>query len=510
MTEGCRRATQYFEGYGTSSASKYFDKKKANILRNLTLLTDLYQLTMGYGYFREGKHEQEACFDIFFRPQKLITYSVAAGVEQMCDYLENLHFDEDDLAYLRSLNLFDEDFLGYLKNLKFTGDVYSVREGELVFPYEPIVTVKAPMLQAQLVETALLTFINHQTLIASKSAKICAAANGGVMEFGLRRAQGADAGTYGARAAMIGGCVGTSNVYAGKLFDVPVSGTMAHSWVMNFDSEVEAFRAYARCFPENCLLLVDTYDTLRSGVPHAIEVFKELKAAGYKPVGIRLDSGDLAYLSKEARKMLDKAGFPDTIICASGDLDENSVRSLKEQGAKIDSWGIGTKLITSADLPALGGVYKLSAVFLSDGTEIPKIKLSDTTEKITNPSFKEVYRIYDEKTGKAVADLITRKGEKIDESKPLTIFHPVDTWKRMTLEHFKVRILREKIFDRGKRLLKAVPVTEHAAYFKAEYARFWEEYTRADMPHIYKVDLSEELYRLKKSMVEKFGRGEEC
>ncbi len=474
-------------------------------MRNLTLLTDLYQLTMGQGYFNENKHEQLAVFDVFFRPNRLITYSVAAGMEQVAEYLEDLHFSEDDIAYLRSLGCFSEEFLAYLGGLRFTGDVMAVREGELVFPYEPILTVTAPMVQAQLVETAILTFVNHQTLIATKAAKIVDAAGGGVMEFGLRRAQGADAGIYGARAAMIGGCVGTSNVYAGKLFDVPVSGTMAHSWVMNFPSELEAFRAYARCFPDGCLLLVDTYDTLRSGVPHAIEVFRELRASGHEPKGIRLDSGDLAYLSKEARKMLDGAGFPDAIICASGDLDENSISSLKEQGAKIDSWGVGTKLITSADLPALGGVYKLAAVF-ENGAEIPKIKLSDTTEKITNPGVKALYRLYDGKTGKAVADYITRAGETVDGSKPLEIFHPVETWKRMTLKNFTVRDLRVPLVRNGKRVSPPVHVGRHAEYFRAEKARFWEEYTRRDMPHIYKVDLSPALYALKAEMVK--GRGE--
>lgn len=472
-------------------------------MRNLTLLTDLYQLTMGQGYFNEGKHEQRAVFDVFFRPNRLITYSVAAGMEQAAQYLENLHFDESDIAYLRSLEMFSEEYLSYLAKLRFTGDVRAVREGEIVFPYEPIVTVSAPMLEAQLVETALLTFINHQTLIASKAAKICAAAGGGVMEFGLRRAQGADAGVYGARAAMIGGCVGTSNVYAGKLFHVPVSGTMAHSWVMNFPSEVEAFRAYAECFPDNCLLLVDTYDTLRSGVPNAITVFRELREKGYEPKGIRLDSGDLAYLSKKAREMLDEAGFENAIICASGDLDEALIRSLKEQGARIDTWGVGTKLITSADMPALGGVYKLAAVY-ENGKEIPKIKLSDTTEKITNPGVKEVLRIYDAATDKAIADYIVRAGERVDTSKPLTIFHPVDTWKRMTIENFRVRDLREDLFRGGKRVAPERTLAEIAAYRKSEMSRFWEEYLRQDMPHIYKVDLSDALYGLKQELVEEY------
>ena len=473
-------------------------------MRNLTLLTDLYQLTMGQGYFTEGRHTERAVFDVFFRPNKLITYSVAAGMEQAAEYLENLHFDGEDIDYLRSLGIFTEDYLSCLRDLCFTGDVTAVREGEIVFPYEPILSVSAPMLEAQLVETALLTFINHQTLIASKAAKICAAAGGGVMEFGLRRAQGADAGIYGARAAMIGGCVGTSNVYAGKLFDVPVSGTMAHSWVMNFPSELEAFRAYAKSFPDNCLLLVDTYDTLRSGVPNAVTVFRELRAAGHEPKGIRLDSGDLAYLSKAARAMLDEAGFENAVICASGDLDETLIRSLKAQGARIDTWGVGTKLITSADMPALGGVYKLAAVY-EGGREVPKIKLSDTTEKITNPGVKEVYRLYDRPTGKAIADLITRAGEKIDETRPLTIFHPVDTWKRMTLTDFTVRRLREPLFAAGKRVAPRYSLAEIAAYRAREQGNFWEEYLRQDMPHIYKVDLSDELYRLKKQLVEQFG-----
>ncbi len=474
-------------------------------MRNLTLLTDLYELTMGQGYFNEGRHEEIAVFDVFFRPNALITYSVAAGMEQAAEYLENLSFGEEDLDYLRSLGIFTEPYLNYLSRLRFTGDVDAVREGELVFPYEPILSVRAPMIEAQLVETALLTFVNHQTLIASKAAKIVDAAGGGVMEFGLRRAQGADAGIYGARAAMIGGCVGTSNVYAGKLFHVPVSGTMAHSWVMNFPSELEAFRAYARSFPGNCLLLVDTYDTLRSGIPNAITVFRELREKGYEPKGIRLDSGDLAYLSKEARRMLDEAGFESAVVCASGDLDEYSIASLKEQGARIDSWGVGTKLITSADLPALGGVYKLAAVF-EGGKEIPKIKLSDTTEKITNPGVKELYRIYDNKTGKAIADYIARGGEKIDEGAPLELFHPVETWKRMHIENFRVRNLRTPLIRGGKRTESSRPLSEIAAYFRAEKAHFWEEYTRRDMPHIYKVDLSPALYALKTEMTAR-GKG---
>lgn len=473
-------------------------------MRNLTLLTDLYQLTMGYGFFRQKKHEEEVVFDLFFRKNSLITYSISAGLEQAMDYLLGWRFDEEDIAYLRGLNLFDEDFLAYLKNMKFSGDVYAVKEGTPVFPGEPILTVKAPLIQAQFAETALLNIINHQTLIATKSSKICRATNGRgiVMEFGLRRAQAPDAGIYGARAAIIGGCSSTSNVLTGQTFDVPVAGTMAHSWVMGYDSEYEAFKAYAEAYPENCMLLVDTYDTLRSGVPNAIKVFKELKAKGYTPKGIRLDSGDLAYLSKKARKMMDEAGFPEAKICVSGDLDERSINSLLQQGAKIDSWGVGTKLITSEDLPALGGVYKMSAVIDKDGTITPKIKLSDNTAKITNPAFKSLYRLYDKENGMAIADLITVKGEEVDESKPLTLFHPVETWKRHEVENFTAEELLTQIVKDGKLVYKFPKLMEIQAYSKGELEKFWEEYLRLDMPQVYKVDLSDKLHTLKTKMID--------
>ena len=334
-----------------------------DVKRNLTLLTDLYELTMMNGYLKKDKADEVVIFDVFFRQNELITYSLAAGLEQAIDYILGFRFSKSDIDYLRSINVFDEEFLTYLEGLKFTGDIYSVPEGTMVFPGEPILTVKAPVIEAQLIETAVLNIINHQTLIASKAAKIrYSAGNDLVMEFGLRRAQGPDAGIYGSRASVIGGCNSTSNVLAGKLFDIPVAGTHAHSWVMSFESEYEAFKAYAEIYPDNALLLVDTYDTLKSGIPNAIKVFDELKAQGKKPKGIRIDSGDLAYLTKKARKMLDEAGYPDTVICASGDLDEKLIQSLKLQGAKINSWGIGTKLITSADMPALGGVYKLAGV----------------------------------------------------------------------------------------------------------------------------------------------------
>ena len=473
-------------------------------MRNLTLLTDLYQLTMGYGFYRQNKHEEEVVFDLFFRKNSLITYSISAGLEQAMDYLLNWRFDDEDIAYLRSLNLFSEDFLEYLRNMKFTGDVYAVKEGTPVFPAEPILTVKAPLIQAQFAETALLNIINHQTLIATKSSKICRATGGKgvVMEFGLRRAQGPDAGINGARAAIIGGCTSTSNLITGKTFDVPVAGTMAHSWVMDYDSEYEAFKAYADAYPDNCMLLVDTYDTLRSGVPNAIKVFKELRAKGHKPKGIRLDSGDLAYLSKKARKMMDEAGFPDALICVSGDLDERSINSLLQQGAKIDSWGVGTKLITSEDLPALGGVYKLSAVINKDGSITPKIKLSDNTAKITNPSFKNLYRLYDRENGMAIADLITLRDETVDDTKPLTIFHPVETWKRHEVENFRAEALLHTIFKGGKLVYKFPTLKEVAEYSKGELAKFWEEYLRLDMPQLYKVDLSDKLHTLKISMID--------
>ena len=471
-------------------------------MRNRTLLTDFYEITMGYGFFKQKKHEEEVVFDIFFRQNKMITYSLFAGLEQAMDYLLNWHFSEDDIAYLRSLNTFDEEFLEYLKNMRFTGDVYAVKEGEPVFPGEPILTIKAPLIQAQFAETALLNIINHQTLIATKAAKICRAAQGGVvMEFGLRRAQGPDAGIYGARAAIIGGCRSTSNVITGQMFDVSVAGTMAHSWVMDYASEYEAFKAYAKVYPDNCLLLVDTYDTLHSGIPNAIRVFKELRAEGHEPVGIRLDSGDFAYLSKKARKMLDEAGFEKAIVCASGDLDERSISSLLNQGAKINSWGVGTKLITSEEMPALGGVYKLAAVVKEDGTIVPKIKLSDNAEKITNPSFKNLFRLYDKKTGKAVADIITLRGETVDESKPLTIFHPLETWKRTTVTNFRAEELLHKIVENGKLAYKFPKLTELREFAQKELSAFWEEYLRIDMPALYKVDLSEKLHKLKTDMI---------
>lgn len=470
-------------------------------MNNLTMLTDLYQLTMMNGYLRQGRENDVAVFDLFFRKNSVITYSVAAGLQQAIDYITNIKFTQSDIDYLRSLNLFDEKFLEYLKDFSFTGDVYAVPEGTMVFPEEPIITIKAPICEAQFLETALLNIVNHETLIATKASKVAyAAKDDAVMEFGLRRAQGPDAGLHGARASVIGGCSSTSNVLAGKMFDIPVAGTHAHSWVMNFPSEYEAFKAYADIYPDACLLLVDTYDTLKSGVPNAIKVFNELRKKGHEPKGIRLDSGDLAYLSKKARKMLDDAGFPNAIICASGDLDEKLITSLKSQGAKIDLWGVGTKLITSSDLPALGGVYKLSALY-SGGKVVNKIKLSDNSNKITNPCFKEVFRIYDKENGKAQADLICVRGETFNESEPLTVFHPKDTWKRITFTNYTLKSLSQKVIENGKVIVKMPTLSQICAFAENEKQTFWDEYKRLDNPHIYKVDLSEKLYNIKNDMI---------
>lgn len=469
-------------------------------MRNLTLLTDLYQFTMMNGYAETGLADTEAVFDLFFRAQPGLDFAVAAGLEQAVEYIENLHFDEDDVKYLGSLNCFGEKFFARLKNFAFTGDVFAMREGEMVFPHEPLLTVRAPLFQAQLVETALLNIVNHQTLIATKAMHMANETKGGIAEFGLRRAQGPDAGIYGARASIIGGCVSTSNVLAGKMFGVKISGTHAHSWVMSFPTELEAFRKYAELYPEQCLLLVDTYDTLNSGVPNAIKVFDELKAKGYKPLGIRLDSGDLAYLSKKARAMLDAAGHTDAKIFASGDIDENIIASLNAQGAKIDVWGIGTKLITASPRPALGGVYKMAAIRDKDGKLVPKMKFSDTHEKITNPGFKTTYRIYDS-NGKAAADLIALADESFDTTKPLTIFHPVETWKKKTFTNYTLKRLPVQVFDKGKRVYDLPDLGSIVKYAEKAKGEFWEEYKRLINPHVYKVDLSDGLYDLKKELM---------
>ena len=473
---------------------------------NLTLLTDFYELTMMQGYFK-NKTNETVIFDAFYRTNPCGSgYAICAGLEQVIDYIENLHFEDDDIVYLRGLKIFDEDFLAYLTEFKFTGDIYSVPEGTVVFPMEPLVKVIAPIIEAQLVETAILNIVNHQSLIATKASRVCYAAKGdGVMEFGLRRAQGPDAGTLGARAAVIGGCVGTSNVLAAKKFNVPALGTHAHSWIMSFDDELTAFRIYADLYPDNATLLVDTYDTLRSGVPNAILVFQELKEAGKMPLkyGIRLDSGDLAYLSKKARKMLDAAGFTEAFIVASSDLDEYLIDSLKTQNAAINSWGVGTNLITSKDCPAFGGVYKLAAI-KRDGQFIPKIKLSENQWKITNPGNKTVYRIYDKESGMIKADLIAMVNEKYSEENPLKLFDPLATWKKTYLKagSYTIREIIKPIFLNGECVYTSPSVMEIQAYCKKEQDTLWDETRRLVNPHNVYVDLSNELFQVKNQLLD--------
>lgn len=477
--------------------------------RNLTLLTDLYELTMMQGYF-EKQQTETVIFDMFYRsnPSKG-GYAICAGLEQVIDYVKNLHFDETDVEYLRSLGIFKEPFLAYLRDFKFSGSIYAIPEGTVVFPQEPLVKVIAPILEAQLVETAILNIINHQSLIATKASRIVYAAGSGVMEFGLRRAQGPDAGIFGARAAMIAGCVGTSNVLAGQAFDVPVMGTHAHSWIMTFEDEYTAFKHYASLYPDNCTLLVDTYDTLKSGVPNAIRVFQEFKASDtpLKRFGIRLDSGDLAYLSKEARKMLDSAGLQEAYITASNDLDEYLIHDLKMQQAKIDSWGVGTNLITSEDCPAFGGVYKLAAVSDGGGNFIPKIKISENSAKITNPGDKTVHRIYEKESGKIKADLISFADETFNSEDDLLLFDPIDTWKKTLMKGgtYEVRELLTPIFKDGACIYHSPSVKEIAAYCQQEKDTLWDETKRLFYPHPVFVDLSQKLYDVKQELLNKLG-----
>lgn len=475
---------------------------------NLTLLTDLYQLTMMQGYFKNPT-DQVVIFDMFYRTNPGGgSFAITAGLEQMLEYIENLHFNDEDIEYLRNLHIFEEDFLEYLSTFHFTGDIYAIPEGTVVFPREPLVKVVAPIMEAQLVETAILNIINHQSLIATKAARVCYAAKGEtVMEFGLRRAQGPDAGIYGARAAVIGGCAGTSNVLTGKMFDVPVLGTHAHSWIMSFPDEYTAFKTYAQMYPNSCTLLVDTYDVLKSGVPNAIRVFEEMREQGIelKRYGIRIDSGDLAYLSKEAYKMLAAAGFDDAIISASSDLDEYLIDSLKTQDAKINSWGVGTNLITSKDNPAFGGVYKLAAVkSTEDENFIPKIKLSENTEKVTNPGNKTVYRIYSKSTGKIKADLITLADEIFDPNENMIIFDPVDTWKKTRIlgGTYEIRELLIPVFKGGKRVYTSPSVMELREYCLKEQETLWDESRRLVNPQKVYVDLSQKLFNLKKDLLE--------
>ncbi len=475
--------------------------------RTLTLLTDFYELTMMQGYFL-NKTNETVVFDAFYRTNPSGSgYAICCGLAQVIDYIENLKFEADDIEYLRGLNIFREEFLEYLKNFKFSGDIYAVPEGSVVFPMEPLLKVVAPIMEAQLVETAILNIINHQSLIATKASRVCYAARGeAVMEFGLRRAQGPDAGTLGARAAVIGGCIGTSNVLCAQMYGVPALGTHAHSWIMSFEDELTAFRKYAEIYPQNVTLLVDTYDTLRSGVPNAIKVFKEMQEAGkLQKYGIRLDSGDLSYLSKKARKMLDEAGFTDATICASSDLDEYLIDSLKTQGAKINSWGVGTNLITSKDCPAFGGVYKLAAVE-KNGEFMPKIKLSENQWKITNPGNKTIYRVYEKESGKIKADLIALVGEKYNENDPLLLFDPMATWKKTYLKPgtYTLREMLVPVIKKGKCVYTSPSVMEIRNYCMSELDTLWDETRRLVNPHDVYVDLSNELFHMKRTLLDSY------
>jgi len=480
--------------------------------QNLTLMTDLYELTMMQGYFKHKDQNETVIFDVFYRNNPLDSgYAISAGLEQVINYIKNLHFSKQDIEYLAGLGIFDRDFLDYLDTFRFTGDIYAIPEGTVIFPREPLIKVIAPIMQAQLVETAILTILNHQCLIATKASRVCYAARGdGIMEFGLRRAQGPDAGIYGARAAVIGGCTGTSNVLAGQLFDIPVKGTHAHSWIMSFPDEYTAFKTYADMYPTACILLVDTYDTLKSGVPNAIRVFQEMRQAGIPLTfyGIRLDSGDLAYLSKKARKMLDEAGFQDAVISASNDLDEFLIDSLKAQGAAITSWGVGTNLITSKDCPSFGGVYKLAAIMDENGVFIPKIKLSENTEKITNPGNKTILRVYEKDTGKIKADLICLVDETYSEKDPLLLFDSHEPWKKTLLAPgtYTLREIMVPIFKGGECIYESPRTMDIREYCQAELNTLWDETRRLVNPHRVYVDLSRKLYDVKIQLLDKMSQ----
>ena len=464
---------------------------------NLTMLTDFYELTMANGYFANGYKDRICYFDMFFRkvPDKG-GYAIMAGVEQLVDYIKNLQFTEEDINFLRTKKIFREKFLDYLKNFHFSCDVWAVPEGTPIFPGEPIVIVRGPVIQAQFVETMILLCINHQSLIATKTNRIVRAAQGrAVMEFGSRRAQGFDGAILGARAAYIGGCVGTACTISEKLFSVPALGTMAHSWVQLFDTEYEAFKAYATEYPASCTLLVDTYNVLKSGIPNAIKVFNEVVVPqGYRPSGIRIDSGDITYLSRKARKMLDDAGFEDCKICASNSLDEYIIQNMLLQGAKVDTFGVGERLITSSSEPVFGGVYKLVAVETETGELKSKIKISENVSKITTPCFKSLWRLYDRETDKAIADVITMHDEVIDDTKPYTIFDPEHIWKRKTLENFKAVPLLVQVFKDGECMYKERALNAIRSYCASQVDTLWEEVTRFENPHTYYVDLSQKLW----------------
>ncbi len=481
--------------------------KSANGI-NLTMLCDFYELTMGNGYFVSGMQDRMTYFDVFFREvPDGGGFAIAAGLEQIIDYVQKLHFDEEDIAYLRGRGIFDEAFLEYLRNFKFTGDIWAVPEGTPIFPREPIFTIRAPAIQAQLLETYLLLEFNHQSLIATKASRICRAADGrAVLEFGSRRAQGIAGAVTGARAAFIGGCAGTACTVSDQIYGVPAAGTMAHSWVQMFDSEYDAFVTYCKAYPTNAVLLVDTYNTLKSGIPNAIRAFNEvLRPMGITKCGIRLDSGDMAYLTQKARVMLDEAGWPECTITVSNSLDERLITELFRQGAKIDAFGVGERLITSKSTPVFGGVYKLCAVEDDEGTIIPKIKVSENVGKITNPGFKKFYRFYNRETGMAEADYICLHDETVDDSQPLEICDPQARWKRKTMENFRAYEMMVPIFKNGELVYKLPTLREIKTYCAYQVSTLWPEVKRFDYPHQYYVDLSPKLMELKDKMLSDAG-----
>lgn len=470
---------------------------------NQTLLCDFYELTMGNGYLLSGKKDMQACFDLYFRkvPDNG-GFAIAAGLSEMIEFLEQLHFGKEDIEYLRSKHQFSEEFLQYLADFKFECDVYAVPEGTPIFPNEPLVTVKGPAIQAQLLETMLLLTINHQSLIATKANRIVRAAQGRpVFEFGSRRAQGSNAAILGARAAFVGGCAGTACACCEQLYGIPAVGTMAHSWIQMYDSELEAFEAYARYYPDNCILLVDTYNVIKSGIPNAIKAYENvLKPLGKRLKGIRIDSGDITYLTKKVRKMLDAAGLTDCTIFISNSLDEYIIRDILLQGASIDSFGVGERLITSKSEPVFGGVYKLVATE-KDGKCVPKIKLSENVEKITTPGYKKVYRLFSNETGNMIADLIALYDEEFDFTKPITLFDPVYTWKKKTFENYRVEEILKPIYEKGKLVYKTPTVMESKKYCAEQVGRLWDEVKRFENPQTYYVDLSQKLWDVKHSLL---------
>lgn len=474
---------------------------------NLTMLTDFYEITMANGFFVAGQGEKIVYFDMFFRtiPDDG-GLAIMAGVEQVINYMKHLAFTEEDLTFLREKKMFDEQFLDYLRHFRFSCDVWAVPEGTPVFPHEPIVTVRGPAMQAQFVETMILVLVNHQSLIATKSSRIVRAAQGRpVMEFGSRRAQGCDGAIYGARASYIGGCSGTACTIVDREFGIPALGTMAHSWVQLFDTEYEAFKAYASTYPDACVLLVDTYDVLKSGVPNAIKVFNEvLIPNGHRPKGIRIDSGDITYLSKKARTMLDEAGFPDCAITASNSLDEYTIQDMIRQGARVDSFGVGERMITASSAPVFGGVYKLAAVE-QDGQILPRIKVSENVAKITNPGFKKLWRLYDRDNGKAIADVITLHDEVIDDTDSYEIFDPEHIWKRKTVTNFRAVPLQVQLFRNGECVYDSPSVEDIRSYCRQQLDTMWDEVLRFENPHKYYVDLSQKLWDVKQALLLKYG-----